>query len=88
MSGKKEAPVQRTNGKVPTGCAKCKAGFAPEGWPRSKWTSNGYSPWCPQCHADLAHDSGVLRIKAKPGPKPKLRGVAAKRGGWTNMPIN
>lgn len=86
MSGKKEVPVKRTNGKVPPGCSKCKAAFKDAIWPRSKWTSNGYSPWCPQCHADLAHDSGAFRIK--PGPKPKLRGVAAKHTGWTNLPIN
>lgn len=81
MSGQKQTPVKNQTGIPPLGCTKCKTGFKPEGWPRSQWTSTGWSPWCPQCHADLAHDSGAF--KCKPGPKPK--GV---KGGWTNLPIN
>jgi hypothetical protein len=84
MTGVKETPVKNPTLVPPAGCSKCKTGFRPEGWARSKWTRSGYSPWCPQCHADLAHDSGAFRIK--PGPKPK--GRKAANGGWTNLPIN
>lgn len=72
MSGKKEIPVKRTNGKSPLGCSKCRTGFDAAVWPRSKWTSNGWSPWCPTCHADHASDDwNRFNNRRKPGPKPK-----------------
>jgi hypothetical protein len=60
---------------APTACRQCWAPFA-EGWPTSRWTLSGWSPWCPACHASYAPQKYRRR---KPGPKPK---------GWTNLPIN
>jgi hypothetical protein len=68
--------------KSPTGCSKCRRRFDAAVWPRSKFTLSGFSPWCPQCHADFAPRKDPTR---KPGPKPKLRGVALA-ARWTNMP--
>lgn len=79
MSGKSELPVKKPSGIAPTACRACHAPFA-DGWPRSKWTLTGYSPWCPSC--DALHAPQKER-RGKPGPKPK----GAVRGGWTNMPI-
>jgi hypothetical protein len=63
---------KQQDGKVPLGCSKCKAAFKPEAWPRSKWTLNGFSPWCPTCHEDFAGDDwNRFNNRRKPGPKPK-----------------
>jgi hypothetical protein len=64
-------PAQQ-KGPSPKGCSKCRAPFAPTLWPRSKWTLNGFSPWCPQCHTDFAGDGwNRFNNRRKPGPKPK-----------------
>ena len=70
----KDKPLNRmpTLAKAPKNCSKCKCAFDPEKWPRSKWTLTGWSPWCPTCHADFAHDDfNRFNNRAKPGPKPK-----------------
>jgi thiol-disulfide isomerase/thioredoxin len=64
------------------GCRQCRKPFDAAVWPRSKYTMTGFSPWCPTCDALYATHK---QRRNKPGPKPKLRGVAlASR--WTNMP--
>jgi hypothetical protein len=61
-----------TSSKTPSGCSKCKRAFNPEAWARSKWTLTGWSPWCPQCHADHSQDDwNRFNNRRKPGPKPK-----------------
>jgi transposase-like protein len=72
-------PLNR-HGDLLTGkpCTKCKTPFAIYGWPRSKWTESGWSPWCPTCHKDFAPSK---EIPARRGPKPKM-----KMQAWTNLP--
>lgn len=81
MSGayrEKPYTAKQQTGKPPVACSKCKRAFDESVWPRSGWTLNGFSPWCPEHHADFAHDDfNRFNNRRKPGPKPKARGDAA-----------
>lgn len=76
----KDKPLNRVgtheNGKP---CTKCKAPFIAAGWPRTQWTLTGWSPWCPRCHADFAHDTAP---PVRRGPKSKAAKLA-----WTDLPV-
>lgn len=69
MSGKGFPPLspRQQTGKPPERCARCPTKFDAARWPKSKWTLSGFSPWCPECHAQYARDE-----------RPKRRARAAK----------
>ena len=80
MAGYREKPLNRPaapeNGRE---CMHCKTPFAPEIWPKSKWTLSGWSPWCPTHHRAF---SGQKDEPVRRGRKPKKMEMMT----WTNLP--